>query len=88
MELKVLTKANEVINRATDERFRLQIRRTHVLDDSLSWMELATSNEMSCPIKVTFLGEPSVDEGGPTREFATLLTTHAKSSYLISGNNI
>ena len=47
---------------------RINIRRSHLLDDAISSVQKATF----CPgktLKVRFIGEPAVDDGGPRREF-------------------
>ena len=47
---------------------RINIRQSHLLDDAISLVQKATF----CPgktLKVRFIGEPAVDDGGPRREF-------------------
>lgn len=50
---------------------KITIRRSHIWGDTLrAWRR---ELDLRKPIKVTFLGEPAVDEGGPRREFLRLL---------------
>ena len=62
----------EIGNLATnvkDDEIRVTVRRKH-----LWWDFTRARNEYFCPtntIKVTFCGEPAIDDGGPKREFFT-----------------
>ena len=50
---------------------RLVIRRKHIWKDSLQ--SFRSHLDFSKYIRVTFVGEPAVDEGGPLREYLHLL---------------
>lgn len=50
---------------------RIIVRRTNVWDDSLKQFGKGLSYNKT--LKVTFIGEPAVDSGGPRREYFTLL---------------
>ena len=51
----------------------LKVRRDHLVEDAAR--ELGQRHaDLYKPLKVIFVGEEGVDEGGPTREFFTLLT--------------
>ena len=47
-----------------EERIRITVRRRHILEDTLHRLR----NDMDY-LKITFVGEPAVDEGGPLREY-------------------
>lgn len=50
-----------------EDRIRITIRRKHILADMLH--KLRSGLNTSKHLKVTFVGEPAVDAGGPLREF-------------------
>lgn len=54
-----------------DQYTRIIIRRKHLWDDAMNHVKYL--NECK-HVRVTFIGEPAVDEGGPLREFFHLLT--------------
>lgn len=62
-----------------EDRLRITIRRKHILADTLH--KLRGGLNISKHLKVTFLGEPAVDAGGPLREFLHHLMQE------LSGNN-
>ena len=63
---------------------RITVRRGHILDDTL--VALRSNFDEKKHIRVRFLGEPAVDEGGPRREFFMLLMgAIANSSSLLDG---
>lgn len=68
-----------------DGTFTLRLRRAHVLTDALDYLDLASESELFKPLRISFIGEQAVDEGGPRREFASLLLTHAATE-LMNGN--
>lgn len=49
----------------------LHIRRNHMWHDALRAITKPTFDPL-LPVRVTFIGEPAVDDGGPRREFFTL----------------
>ena len=52
--------------------WRITVRRQNVFEDTLRAMKGCVDSEAKC-LDVRFLGEPAIDEGGPTREFLRLL---------------
>ena len=67
-----------------EEYSRIIVRRRHLWGDALSCIKTLNENKY---IRVTFVGEPAVDEGGPLREFFHLLTTDiAKRNMLFCGD--
>ena len=64
---------------------RLSIRRSHLFSDAMRAFSRKTFN-VSKPLKVQIIGEPSVDDGGPRREFFQFLMREAfTSSGLFTG---
>lgn len=63
---------------------KITIRRSHIWGDTLrAWRRQL---DLRKRIKVTFLGEPAVDEGGPRREFLRLLMKAvSEQSSLLAG---
>ena len=55
----------------------MKIRRKNVWEDSLTKLERAKEDECK-PIKVQFIGEPAVDQGGPSREYFGLINYAAQ----------
>ena len=51
----------------------VRVRRSHIVSDAAREI-LRRRGELRKPLKVVFIGEEGVDEGGPTREFFTLVT--------------
>ena len=63
---------------------RITVRRGHILDDTV--VALRSNFDEKKHIRVCFLGEPAVDEGGPRREFYMLLMgAIANSSSFLDG---
>ena len=54
-----------------DESQRIVIRRRHLWEDALNRFKSGLNEKKY--IKITFVGEPAVDQGGPLREFFHLL---------------
>lgn len=50
----------------------IHVRRNHIWGDTLRAVKKASFNPIN-PLRVTFIGEPAVDEGGPRREFFSLV---------------
>jgi len=50
---------------------RFVIRRKHVFEDALH--RFSAGLDFSLNFKITFVGEPAADKGGPLREFLCLL---------------
>jgi alpha-tubulin suppressor-like RCC1 family protein len=51
----------------------IEVRRDNLLNDTIRQIENADSKKLRLPIRVKFLGEEGVDEGGVTREFFSLI---------------
>jgi hypothetical protein len=60
---------------------RITVRRSHVLTDTLHFLR----NGLDCSqnLRVVFVGEPAVDDGGPLREFLYLLMKALASNNMI-----
>lgn len=52
---------------------RINVRRSHLYQDALRAFSRTTFNAAKVP-KVNFIGEQSIDDGGPRREFFLLLS--------------
>ena len=66
---------------------RLLIRRKHVFQDALQ--KARHGLDLSKHIRITFVGEPAVDTGGPLREFFhLLLISIAQNNKLFCGLSI
>ena len=55
-----------------EDRQRIHVRRSNLISDTIRAFSRPTFN-VSKLLKVVFVGEPSVDEGGPRREFFQLI---------------
>ena len=51
----------------------LEVRRDHILEDTLQQIQNKPADFFKKPLKVVFKGEPGVDEGGVRKEFFQLL---------------
>lgn len=69
-----------------EECNRFSVRRNHLWKDAIRAMsKLSFDNHKA--IRVTFLGEPSIDEGGPKKEFFYLaLKSMASDSSIFQGS--
>ncbi len=68
-----------------EDKQRISIRRSHVFKDAVRAFSKSTFN-VSKLLKVTFIGEQSVDDGGPRRElFQVLMREAFTSSGLFAG---
>ena len=47
-----------------DNTFTLRVRRLYALQDAMDYMELASEAEMFRQLRVSFIGEEAVDDGG------------------------
>lgn len=53
----------------------IQLRRDHILEDALTQLSKTSNrNNLRKQLKISFVGEPGVDEGGVKKEFFSLLT--------------
>lgn len=67
-----------------EDRIRITVRRRHILEDTIH--NLRAGHDTTKYLKVTFVGEPAVDAGGPLREFFHLLLQElANNSSLFCG---
>ncbi len=82
----VIQHQKTIIGGSNEEDFkRKSIRRSHLFRDALHAFSLPSFN-VSNMLKVVFIGEQSVDDGGPRREFLQLLQKGAFTRYeLFSG---
>ena len=68
-----------------DQIYRIKVRRKHVWEDALHHFKCGLPATLH--LRVTFLGEPAVDAGGPLREFLHLLMSEiAKNNTLFCGD--
>lgn len=73
----MLVHQEKVIVKPVDENYqRIHIRRSQLFVDAMRAFSKPTFNA-SKMLKVVFIGEPSVDDGGPRREFLQLLMRDA-----------
>ena len=56
-----------------DSSLRIKVRRSHVWEDAKMKMNRCSDEDLENVIRVQFVGEPAVDQGGPKREFFSLL---------------
>ena len=57
-----------LLNEDEEDISSIPVRRKHIFDDAI--LTLKRINwEPTQHLRVVFIGEPGVDEGGPTREF-------------------
>ena len=64
---------------------RITVRQGHIMDDTIFALHRGIDERKH--IRVRFVGEPTVDEGGPRREFFMLLMNAiANSSSLLQGS--
>ena len=55
----------------SDQTHRITVRRSHIASDAI--LALRKGFDKSSSIRITFIGEPAVDAGGPLREFFRLV---------------
>lgn len=86
VEVIALHKLSVLPSGRSESRSRITVRRKHVLIDMLH--SLRNGLDCSKYLRVTFVGEPAVDDGGPLREFLyLLLKALASSNTLFCGPN-
>ena len=74
----------ELLYEDSHKAHRITVRRGHIMDDAL--VAIRSGFDEKKHIRVRFLGEPAVDEGGPGREFFMLLMgAIANNSSLLDG---
>ena len=64
-----------------EDRIRITVRRKHIFEDTLH--KLRNGIDITKHLRVTFIGEPAIDDGGPMREYMRLLL-----SSIISNNSL
>jgi hypothetical protein len=69
-----------------DEYLRVKVRRKFAWRDFKMKAARYTPNDWKCKLKVQFVGEPAVDEGGPRREFFGLIDRTVSYALLIGEN--
>lgn len=75
-----------VLPLSIDDKVRITVRRGHLWSNVLH--KLRNGLDLSKHLKVTFIGEPGVDEGGPLREFLFLLISSiAQNNTLFQGGS-
>lgn len=62
---------NSVLPSNPEDRLRIIVRRKHILEDTLH--KLRNGIDISKHLRVTFIGEPAIDDGGAMREYMRLL---------------
>lgn len=67
------------------EQIRLKVRRQFVWQDVLLKLDGIEEGGHNKSVKVQFVGEPSVDQGGPRRELFTLINQHVGTSLVANG---
>ena len=67
------------------EDLRFLVRRGHIIEDTFRKLQRVRSGELINDLRVTFVGEPAIDEGGPRREFFTLFFAAIRSTSLLEG---
>ena len=77
-QIRVIQGINE------EDKQRISVRRSYLWPDVVRAFS-KSSFDVSKMLKVRFVGEPSVDEGGPRREFFQLAVKDALSSELFEG---
>ena len=71
--------------RSDDARVRLVVRGKHVFEDALHKVR-SSDLDLTKHLRITFVGEPAVDAGGPLREFFhLLLMSIAQNNMLFCG---
>lgn len=74
----------KVLYEDIQKTFRITVRRGHIFDDTLAMLRFGFDERKH--LRVTFLGEAAVDEGGPRREFfMVLMGAISNNSSLLDG---
>ena len=69
-----------------DNPVRLKVRRNFIWTDAkVKLRQVERKGEWNKLMKIQFVGEPAVDEGGPRREFITLLHRYMHDSSMFAG---
>lgn len=60
-----------VLSSNPEDRLRIVVQRKHIFEDTLH--RLRNGIDVSKHLRVTFIGEPAINDGGPMREYMRLL---------------
>ena len=78
-----ILKTHSLVNVSDDESCKVKVHRTHIWGDSLKVFRRV---DLKRKLKVTFIGEAGVDDGGPRREYLRLvMNAMAEQIYLLDG---
>ena len=80
-----LNKHKEAELSSSGEFLRIKVRRQAVWEDTRIKFIRVQDEDLRKPVKVQFIGEPAVDNGGPSREFFTLMNAAAYSKLMCDG---
>lgn len=69
----------------SEEFLRLKVRRDAIWEDTLLKLSRLQPGELNKQVQVQFIGEPAVDQGGPSREFYTLINSAAQAKLMSDG---
>ena len=69
----------------SDASLRVKVRRSNVWEDARFKIKKCSDSDLRNIIKVQFVGEPAVDEGGPRNEFYSLVHSEMSKSSLFIG---
>ena len=61
------------------------VRRSNVWEDAKIKMKKCSNDELNHLIKIQFVGEPAVDQGGPRNEFFSLVHSEVSNSGMFIG---
>ena len=89
IKCKLQEHRDAILSTSTDGIQRINVRRLHFFEDAIAAFSRYTF-DCTKSLKVRFIGEPAVDEGGPTREFFRLFVLSLSTSSLFQavGNGI
>ena len=76
--------ATEKVQR--DKSLRMKVRRRNIWEDSKVKLAKCTDSDLNNIVRVQFVGEPAVDEGGPRNEFFSLLHREVCGSNMFISN--
>ena len=73
---------------SSDERIKLVIRRSNVVDNVMRKMNMSFKNSVIKPITLELVGEEATDDGGPLRELYTICYGNALGKLLYGPEKI
>ena len=71
LETLLASHRSSILSEDHEDRVRITIRRKFIFEDTLH--KFRCGIDLSKHLRVTFVGEPAIDDGGPMREFLRLL---------------